>query len=230
MASADRDSSLSPQATACPACGGGRPGTSVHHPVRVFTQYQTASAIAAIAYAGADPAGDPLWHRSGAASTAEYAQWCHHACGMACLQMVLHHRDGHTPQLLDLCYACAGYGGYVRQPDGSIRGLIYDPFAAYVRAEHGIDATVHRQLSLAGLRAELDRGCLVMASVHPEIRRPDRTAPGRGGHLVLVIGHDSSGLHFRNPSGHTPAARSAVLPAGVFGAFAAGRGIALRLA
>jgi hypothetical protein len=194
----------------------------------VFTQYQSPDAIAAIAYAGADPGTDPLWRQSGAATRAEYARWCSHACGMACLQMVLHHRDGHTPPLLHLLHGCAGHGGYVRQPDGSIRGLIYDPFAAYVRAEHGIGATVHRELSLAGLRAELDRGHLVMASVHPEIRRPDRPSPGRGGHLVLVIGHDSSGLHFRNPSGHTPAARHSVLPGGVFATFYAGRGIALR--
>ena len=212
----------------CPACQGAAPPGGVHDPVPVYTQYQSPDAIAAIAYRGADPADDPLWQRSGAASRAEYACWCRHACGMACLQMVLHHRDGRTPPLLDLLYGCADHGGYVRQPDGSIRGLIYAPFAGYVRAEHGLDATVHPELSLAGLRAELDRGRLVMASVHPEIRRPDRPAPGRGGHLVLVIGHDAHGLHFRNPSGHTPAARSAVLPAGVFASFYAGRGVALR--
>lgn len=76
---------------------------------------------------------------------------------MACLQMALHHRDGHTPPL------------------------------------------------------------------------PHLPAPGRGGHLVLVIGYDGQGLHFRNPSGHTPAARSAVLPEVDFERFFAGRGVSLRL-
>ena len=212
----------------CPACQGSAPPGAVHGPMPVYTQYQSPGSIAAIAYQGADPADDPLWHRSGAASRAEYAYWCRHACGMACLQMVLHHRDGRTPPLLDLFYGCADHGGYVRRPDGSIHGLIYAPFAGYVRSEHGLTAAVHPELPLAGLRSELDRGCLVMASVHPEIRRPDRPAPGRGGHLVLVTGHDSRGLHFRNPSGHTPAARSAVLPAEVFASFYAGRGVALR--
>ena len=212
----------------CPACQGTAPPGAVHDPVPVYTQYQSPDAIAGIAYRGADPADDPLWHRSGAASPAEYAYWCQHACGMACLQMVLHHRDGQTPPLLDLFYGCADHGGYARQPDGGIRGLIYAPFAAYARAEHGLGAAVHRHLSLAGLRAELDGGSLVMASVHPEIRRPARPAPGRGGHLVLVIGHDSRGLHFRNPSGHTAAARCAVLPGEVFASFYAGRGVALR--
>ncbi len=212
----------------CPACQGAARSGTVHDPVPVYTQYQSPGAIAAIAYRGADPADDPLWHRSGAASPAEYAYWCRHACGMACLQMVLHHRDGRTPPLLDLFYGCAGHGGYVRQPDGRVHGLIYAPFAAYARAEHGLAAAVHRELPLARLRAELDRGRLVMASVHPEIRRPGRPAPGRGGHLVLVIGHDSRGLHFRNPSGHTAAARCAVLPGEVFASFYAGRGVALQ--
>lgn len=215
-------------AGSCPACQEGAQPGSVHAPVRVFTQFQSAEQIPAIVYRGADPAADPLWHHSGAASPAEYAQWCRHACGMACLQMVLHHRDGRTPPLLPLLHACAARGGYVTQPDGTVRGLIYDPFAAYAGAEHGLTATVHRRLTLTGLRTELDRGNLVMASVHPEIRRPDRPAPGRGGHLVLVIGHDSRGLHFRNPSGHTPGSRAAVLPAATFGAFFAGRGVALR--
>jgi len=226
---ASRPGSQAAPAASCPACQGTGPGRGApHRPVPVYTQYQSPDAIAAIAYRGADPADDRLWHRSGAASRAEYAYWCRHACGMACLQMVLHHRDGRTPPLLDLFYDCADHGGYFRQPDGSIHGLVYAPFAAYVRAQHGLDATVHRELPLAGLCAELDRGCVVMASVHPEIRRPDRPAPGRGGHLVLVIGHDSRGLHVRNPSGHTPAARCAVLPAGVFAPFYAARGIALR--
>lgn len=210
-------------------CGACRGSGGVHRPVRVFTQYQSADAISAIAYQGADPGEDPRWRDSGAASRAEYAYWCRHACGMACLQMALHHRDGHTPPLLRLLHECAAAGGYLRRPDGSVHGLIYRPFAHYAQATHEIGAQVHRSLTTGELRAELCRGHLVMASVHPEIRRPHRPAPGRGGHLVLVIGYDGHGLHFRNPSGHTPAARYAVLPEPEFERFFAGRGVSLRL-
>lgn len=66
-----------------------------------------------------------------------------------------------------------------------------------------------------------------MASVHKEIRRPDRPAPGRGGHLVLLTGHDHGLIHLRNPSGHTPDTRRAGLPVDVFETFFGGRGIAL---
>ena len=78
----------------CPACRPGAPRGTAHHPVRVFTQFQSPDRIAGIVYEGADPADDPLWQRSGAASPDEYGRWCKHACGMACLQMVLHHRAG----------------------------------------------------------------------------------------------------------------------------------------
>jgi hypothetical protein len=68
-----------------------------------------------------------------------------------------------------------------------------------------------------------------MASVHKEIRRPDREPPGTGGHLVLVTGHHDNQVTFHNPSGHTPLAGIATLPLTVFDRFAANRGIALHV-
>jgi hypothetical protein len=79
----------------CRACTGrGQPCRTVHDGVTNRTQYQSPDLIGAIAYGGTDPAADPLWHLSGAASRMEYRRWCRHCCGMACLQMVLEHRDG----------------------------------------------------------------------------------------------------------------------------------------
>src|SRR5262249_13280795 len=163
------------------------------------------------------------------ASQAEYGRWCRHSCGMACLQMILHHRDGHTPPLLDLLRAGLPYGTYRIDLDGGIRGLFYAPFASYLRHEHNLASTVHPRLSIDQLRGELDRGRLVIASVHKEIRRPDRPPPGKGGHLVLLVGHDpwSATIDFLNPSGHTPGTRRATLPVDLFAQFFGGRGISV---
>lgn len=210
----------------CPACA--RTGT-VHEDVPVYTQYMSPGLIETIAYGGVDPADDPQWRLSGARTRQEYGRWCRHACGMACLQMVLHHRDGNAKPLLELLHQCRAYGGYVDDGDGNVKGLIYAPFAAYVRAEHGLDAQVHPRLALDDLGVLLADGWLIMASVHKEIRRPDRPAPGAGGHLVLVTGHTGDTVHLANPSGHTPQSRSAQLPRRVFASFFGGRGIAVRV-
>jgi hypothetical protein len=147
---------------------------------------------------------------------------------MACLQMVLAHRDGHAPPMLELLHGCVSHGGYV-QDEGTIKGLYYAPFADYARAEHGLGATVHPHLSMQEIPGLLTAGHLVMASVHKEIRRPHLPAPGRGGHLVLITGYAQGTVHFRNPSGHTADTRRATLPAEVFSPFFGGRGIALTL-
>ncbi|MDP4503228.1 hypothetical protein [Nonomuraea turcica] len=55
-----------------------------------------------------------------------------------------------------------------------------------------------------------------MASVHKEIRLPEQPTLGRGGHLVLL-------------TGHTEAARRAILPIEVFTTFFGGRSIAVAL-
>ncbi|MEV0124729.1 hypothetical protein AB0I16_24905 [Streptomyces sp. NPDC050703] len=118
------------------------------------------------------------------------------------------------------------HGAYTEE-GGEIRGLVYAPFAEYAREAHGVDAAVHRHLSVAGIGTLLDEGRQVIASVHFEIRRPHRPAPGRGGHLVLVTGRTAGGLHFHNPSGIDAATRTATLTAEEFEPFFAGRGVSL---
>ncbi|MCX4539441.1 peptidase [Streptomyces sp. NBC_01565] len=192
------------------------------------TQYASPDLIDAIVYRGHTPGDDPRWRESGAPDHAAYARWCSHICGMACLRMALLRRDGHAPGLFDLLDGARAYGAYTEDPGtGAIRGLIYAPFAAYVRAEHGLTAEVHGHLPAARLAELLDAGHVVTASVHPEIRHPERPAPGQGGHLVLVTSHTSGTVRFRNPSGHTAGTRDAELPLDVFAAFFAQRGIAL---
>ncbi|MCJ0875250.1 C39 family peptidase [Streptomyces sp. AP-93] len=193
------------------------------------TQYASPDLITAIAYEGHDRGDDPRWAESGAPDLDTYRRWCGHMCGIACLRMAILARHGDAPTLFELLDGARKYGAYTEDPDtGSIRGLIYAPFAQYVAdAHHRVDAEVHPSLTVPDLLALLDSGRLVMTSVHKEIRRPENPAPGKGGHLVLVTGHHGDTLYFRNPSGHTEQARTATLPVAEFAEFFAGRGVSL---
>jgi hypothetical protein len=207
-------------------------GPVIHENVPVITQYASPGLIGPIAYAGHDPGDDPAWSTTGAADHAEYITWCRHLCGMACLQMILAHRDGRAPTLLDLLREGLPHGTYRPEADGRIRGLFYAPFLTYVRAEHGLDGQVHPEFTPNDLRDHLLAGAtMAMVSVHKEIRRPERPAPGRGGHLVLVTGYRpaTDTLVFHNPSGHTPGTRAAELPVPVFESFYARRGLTLTM-
>lgn len=194
------------------------------------TQYATPRLIEAIAYHGHPPGDDPGWPASGAPSQESYAFWCTRLCGMACLKMALTARDGLAPHLFELLNGCLSYNGYTRQPDGTVGGLYYKPFAQFTAEKYDIGAEVVTELSSKRIEHELDAGRLVIASVHKEIRRPESPAPGRGGHLVLVTGHSEGRFHFRNPSGHAPAAVTATMAAGLFDSYAAHRGISLNIA
>jgi Peptidase_C39 like family len=200
----------------------------MRRPVPWITQYASRSLIAGIAYGGHPRAEDPRWRESGAPDRETYAAWCARWCGMTCFRMALLARDGAAPTLYELAVGCMEYGGYSDEP-GQPRGLIYRPFAEYAWDRHGLRADVITGLDPARLMTELDQGRLVIASVHPEIRRPWNDPPGSGGHLVLVTGQAGGLVTFHNPSGHTPEAVVATLPAPVFDRFAAHRGIALHL-
>lgn len=142
--------------------------------------------------------------------------------------MALLARDAVAPTLHELATGSMEYGAYTDEP-GRPRGLIYRPFADYARDKHKVRADVITELDPARLIAELDKGRLVIASVHPEIRRPHNDPPGTGGHLVLVTGHADGLVTFHNPSGHTPESIVATLPVPTFDRFSARRGIALHL-
>ncbi|THA33015.1 C39 family peptidase [Streptomyces sp. A1547] len=192
------------------------------------TQYASPDLIAAIVYNGHDRGDDPRWAESGAPDLDTYRTWCGHMCGIACLRMALLARTSDAPTLFELLDGARKYGAYTEDADsGAIHGLIYAPFAQYVHDVHRMQAEVHPTLTESDLRALVDSGQLVMASVHKEIRRPENPAPGKGGHLVLVTGRQGDTVHFRNPSGHTEPARTANLPLAEFMNFFAGRGVSL---
>ncbi|CAI0727689.1 Uncharacterised protein [Serratia proteamaculans] len=172
-------------------------------------------------------ADDVNWARSGARDRAEYIEWANHVCGMACLRMVLSHRDGEAPSLLELARRSLPYGAYVREGE-RIKGLIYAPFVDYVREQFALESEVRVGIEPEDLPLVLSQWRYFIASVHPGIRQPSQTPPQRGGHLVLVTAAEADRVTFHNPSGDSPATRQQVtLPLSSFGRFFAGRGIAI---
>ena len=117
-------------------------------------------------------------------------------------------------------------GGYVEEPGGAIRGLIYAGAIAWLEGQ-GIAARIVLDLDATGIPALLGEGGMFIASVHPAIRDAAAAPPSRGGHLVLVFGVAADGaLRFHNPSGDSAATREdARLQPAEFGRFFAGRGI-----
>lgn len=193
-----------------------------------FGQWESAGRIGAILSGALAAEDDPLWPRSGAAGAADYARWADHLCGVACLRMALAARGIAPPRAFDLARDLTARGGYVVQPDGTIRGLVYAPAVAWLRDAHGIAAEVRIDLAAESVADLVAAGGLVIASVHPSIRQPEATPPTRGGHLVLVFGGAGGSLRFHNPSGDTPASQQdARLPIEDFARFHAGRGIFL---
>ncbi|HHQ6625890.1 hypothetical protein KGP17_11520 [Serratia sp. JSRIV001] len=190
-------------------------------------QWATPELAADLIAGRATLADDANWVLSGAASQAEYVEWANHVCGMACLKMVLTHRDGTAPPLLELARRSMPYGAYVR--DGErIKGLIYAPFVVFVREQFALTAEVRVNLDERQLPQLLEQHRYFIASVHPSIRQPAAQPPARGGHLVLVFAADRHSVTFHNPSGDSLASRQKVtMSLADFGRFFAGRGIAI---
>lgn len=196
--------------------------------VPFFSQFETPALTARIAAGTFDLREDPAWAASGAADPEEYARWSMHACGMACLRMILAATRGEAPPTLVLLRASLPYGCYV-EDGAAIKGLIYAPFVRYVAAEFGLAAEVVTGVEAGDLPALLSRAPFFIASVHPWIRWPAREPPRRGGHLVLVHRADGAEVMFNNPSGDVPASQGdAVLGLRDFARYFAGRGILVR--
>jgi hypothetical protein len=171
---------------------------------------------------------DPLWRNSGAETVEDYARWAVNVCGMACLKMILGAR-GEIHPTIELARACTTYGGYVvNEADGSIKGLIYEPFVRFVRDRFDLRAETMTDVDMGTVPGLLSRWRFFIASVHPGIRWPEREPPSKGGHLVLVTAASPGQIRFHNPSGHDRRTQAdATLPPAVFDRFFANRGIAV---
>ncbi|WP_184356946.1 C39 family peptidase [Rhizobium sp. BK602] len=203
---------------------------TVKYDVPYFSQWETPDMTLAVVAEGAQAAllKDPLWASSGAHNVEDYARWAGNLCGMACLKMVLAARTGRAIPIMDLAMGCREHGGYVEEPDGRIKGLIYAPFIPFVRDRFGLDARVVTGISTADIGGILKEPAFFIASVHHSIRWPETEPPSKGGHLVLVTALEGDRIRFHNPSGHVVATRENVeMPLETFDRFFAGRGIAI---
>jgi hypothetical protein len=196
-----------------------------------FSQWETPGMTLAVVAEGAERAllRDPAWRGSGAGSVEDYARWAGHLCGMACLRMVLAARGvSPLPAMMALARGATEAGAYVEQPDGGIRGLIYAPLLPFIAGRFGLRGEIRLGLTAAELPALLAEQEFFIASVHKDIRWPERQPEHRGGHLVLVTAADAAAITFHNPSGHDRAAQAdARLTPADFDRFFAGRGIAI---
>ena len=191
-----------------------------------FGQWESPALIGAIISGAYRAEDDPAWAASGAESPEDYARWADHLCGVACLRMALAARGITPPRARDLARALTGYGAYVEQTDGFIRGLIYAPAITWLGEAHGLHAEVILDRAAEDILPLLADGGLFIASVHPAMRRPADPAPGKGGHLVLVFGAKDGALRLHNPSGHDAASQAdARVALADFARFFAGRGI-----
>ncbi|WP_339186152.1 C39 family peptidase [Brevibacillus sp. FSL K6-6036] len=195
--------------------------------VPYFSQWESRELVPDFLSGRMLPADDPLWHLSGASNREEYATWSAHICGMACLKMLLAHRQKQIIPTIELMKQCREYGGYVENGDGTIKGLFYRPFVSFVADKFGLAAEVKEHTPIEEIGELLDQGQVFFASVHPSIRTPEVTPPRQGGHLVYVFGGNAQTREvvFHNPSGDTPASQENVrLSFEVFARFYAGRG------
>lgn len=202
-------------------------GSTITHPVPYYSQWESADLVPEFITGARPAAEDPLWQKSGADTPDEYAFWAPRTCGIACLRMALDHWGHPVPPSVPLLHEAMESGAYVRNGD-QVKGLIYAPFADYVRRRWALHAESVSQLEPARIGEEIRAGRLVILSVYKTIRTLDPAPAQRGGHLVLAVGAGPDGIEINNPSGlpgHSQ--KFAQVPWADLDRFYAGRGVVL---
>lgn len=201
---------------------------AVRHEVPYHAQWASPELVPAIVGRTLRAADDPRWAEHGASTPEEYEWWSWQLCGVACLRMALGHWGLDVPSPMRLAADCVRAGAYVHRADGGLDGLVYAPFADYVRARWGLTAEVRPDLPADQIAGHVAAGRLVILSVHSSIRVLDPAPPRQGGHLVLAVGTDGRCLLIHNPSGLPGRSQEyAEVPWRDLGRFYAGRGIVL---
>ena len=201
-----------------------------HHGVPYFSQWSDAAHAVAVVERGADPCADPSWRDGGFDDAEHYRFWARRLCGLACLESLLAHWRLPRPPRRALLARALEHGAYRLRDDGGVHGLVYAPFGAWLAADFGLRVDVLGDAPLPALYRAIDRDTLAIASVGSNVREPQATAPRRGGHLVLLHGHDPRGVWLHNPSGGAGGQADVCLPQATLERFHGGRGMLVRRA
>jgi hypothetical protein len=195
--------------------------------VPYFSQWESADLVPQFLDGRLSSADDPRWAESGARTAADYGFWASKVCGLACLRMILSSRGLPVPPMMRLVEQALAWKAYILAGE-RINGLIYKPFAEWVRHDFGVVAEVVPDLTLERLTSGAAPDTPVIASVHHWIRWPDRQPPETGGHLVLVTGAARGLVRLHNPSGVPGLSQQdAVIKTTSFARFFAGRGLVI---
>lgn len=196
--------------------------------VPYYSQWESPDLVPQFVEGSLNSADDPRWAASGASTREEYGFWAPRVCGLACLRMILSSRGARVPAMMRLVEDALDWSAYVPAGD-RVNGLIYQPFADWVRRDFGIVAEVVPDLSLERIAEVASPDAPVIASVHHWIRWPDRNPPSAGGHLVLVTSAARGLVRLHNPSGLPGVSqRDAIIKSPDFVRFFAGRGLVIR--
>lgn len=126
-------------------------------------------------------------------SESEFLRWIPEVCGILCLKMVL---DTYGLALdrspYDLTMRCFNLGGFIRQPDGSLRGVFHRPLLQLAR-ELGLQGFVATDYDLEQVDGSLGCGRFVILSI--DLHRLDSNL--LGSHLILVHGMDLRSSRYR---------------------------------
>ncbi len=201
-----------------------------HRGVPYFSQWSDPAHAAAVVERGADPCADPSWRDGGFDDPAHYRFWARRLCGLACLESVLAHWQLPRPPRRALLARALERGAYRLRDDGSVQGLIYAPFAAWLADDFGLQVDVLGDAPLQALVGAIGRDRMALASVGSNVREPCSATPRRGGHLVLLHGRDRHGVWLHNPSGGARAQADVCLPAPTLERFYGGRGMVVHRA
>ena len=192
-----------------------------------MSQWQDLDANEQIIRHGLSPTDLPGWREQQYPWASACNFWSSRICGLACLESVLTFLGEPVPARYELICRAVQHGVYRANPHGGVDGLLYQPFCDWVKKDFGLDCLVAAPSSLSEILLSVGTSSMVMASVSSQIRDWPSTPTRRGGHLVLITGHDPEDVVFHNPSGVAGCASGVRMSRKEFDQFFASRGVVM---